>query len=85
MAIIHIDTKDPRSLKALQILAGCDRWSEMSGIPGTFRIPSQAKSYTRYVTAADCCTCIDWMRHQPQACKHMVAVQIHLALRELAS
>jgi hypothetical protein len=86
VAIIHIDTEDPRSLRALQICAAADRWIEVSQPGGwiIYLIPSASQPTRRYAVTAAYCTCEDFKRRH-DACKHMQALILHLALRELAS
>jgi hypothetical protein len=82
MAIIHIDTSDPRDIKALQLCATSSTWTEKS--EGAYLIPSQSRTSFRYTTSEVHCTCPDFQRHEGAPCKHMKAVALYHGFRALA-
>ncbi len=78
MTRIVIDTTDFRDIKALQLAAGAEHWEQLPN--GGFSIRS-SDGLERYRVSEFACTCPDHRRGQ--RCKHMRAVAIHSALREV--
>ena len=77
---ITIATADPRTLRALEVLATADRWTKAhrkeDGRP-FFVIPgSQGRVYW---TDTHDCTCPDYQRRGPAVCKHIIAVRLWTA------
>ena len=76
---IRVSTDDRRSLKALALLAGADRWQKGHTRDGRsfYAVPSQS-SDVLHMTDTRACTCRDFQRRQAP-CKHVLAVRLHLA------
>ncbi len=76
---ITVSTADPRSLKALALLEGADRWQKGHNRDGRsfYAVPSQSGSVL-HMADTRACTCRDYERRQ-QACKHVLAVRLHVA------
>ncbi len=76
---ITVSTADPRSLKALALLEGADRWQKGHTKAGRsfYAVPSQS-STVLHMADTRACTCRDFERRQ-DACKHVLAVRLHVA------
>ena len=83
---ITVSTSDPRSVKALAILADAGQWLKLRTRDGRkyYGVPSQSEPGRFY--AADCygCDCPDFLKRLESGrasfpCKHMLAVQLHCA------
>ena len=76
---ITVSTADPRSLKALALLAGADRWQKGHTRDGRsfYAVPSQSGDVL-HMADTRACTCRDYERRQ-DACKHVLAVRLHVA------
>ena len=76
---ITVSTADPRSLKALALLEGADRWQKGHTRDGRsfYAVPSQSGDVL-HMADTRACTCRDYERRQ-QACKHVLAVRLHVA------
>ena len=83
---ITVSTSDPRSVKALAILADSGQWLKLRTRDGRkyYGVPSQSEPGRFY--AADCygCDCPDFLKRLESGrasfpCKHMLAVQLHCA------
>ena len=82
---ITVSTSDPRSLKALELLAGADRWIRgLRKADGRsfYAVPSQTSSAVYMVDTREC-TCRDFTERR-QPCKHVTAVRLHVARLKLA-
>jgi hypothetical protein len=79
---ITISSQDPRSLKAVEIAANAGQWLKCRGQDGrkAFGVPSQSAAGHYYLTTQASCTCPDAQRHEGMACKHQLAVRLHVAL-----
>ena len=79
---ITISSTDPRSLKAIEIAAGAGQWLKCRGQDGrkAYGVPSQSAAGHYYLTTQTSCTCPDAQRHEGLACKHQLAVRLHVAL-----
>ena len=77
---ITIDTADPRTLRALEVLATSDRWTKAhrkdDGRP-FFVIPGSNGRV--YWTDTHDCTCPDYQHRGPAVCKHIIAVRLWTA------
>jgi len=76
---ITVSTADPRSLKALALLEGADRWQKGHTKDGRsfYAVPSQSGDVL-HMADTRACTCRDFERRQ-EACKHVLAVRLHVA------
>ncbi len=76
---ITVSTTDPRSLKALELLAGADRWQKGHTRDGRsfYAVPSQSGTVL-HMADTRACTCHDFELRQ-EACKHVLAVRLHVA------
>ena len=76
---ITVSTADPRSLKALALLEGADRWQKGHTRDGRsfYAVPSQSGDVL-HMADTRACTCRDFERRQ-QPCKHVLAVRLHVA------
>src|SRR5207248_3601980 len=83
---ITVSTADPRSVKALAILADSGQWLKLRTRDGRkfYGVRSQASPDTIY--AVDCygCDCPDFLKRlecgrASLPCKHVLAVQLHCA------
>ena len=83
---ITVSTSDPRSVKALAILADAGQWLKLRTRDGRkfYGVRSQANPDTVY--SVDCygCSCPDFLKRLESGrasfpCKHMLAVQLHCA------
>ena len=76
---ITVSTADPRSLKALALLEGADRWQKGHTKDGRsfYAVPSQSGTVL-HMADTRACTCRDFERRQ-EACKHVLAVRLHVA------
>ena len=83
---ITVSTADPRSVKALAILADSGQWLKLRTHDGRkyYGVPSQSEPGRFY--AADCygCDCPDFLKRLESGrasfpCKHVLAVQLHCA------
>jgi len=73
---VEVSTTDPRSLKALAVLATADRWTKghrKSDGRSFFVIPG-SRGHT-YYTDQSACTCPD-VRERGSVCKHQLAVRL---------
>ena len=77
---ITVSTADPRSLKALELLAGAERWvrgHRKADGRSFYAVPSQTTDAVYMVDTREC-TCPDFQRRQ-QPCKHVIACRLHVA------
>lgn len=79
---IVIDTKDQRSLRAIEIAAGASQWLKIRRRDGAkfFGVPSQTTPNVYYLVSMISCTCPDAKRSPGLACKHQLAVRLYVAL-----
>jgi hypothetical protein len=79
--VIQVSTTDPRSLKALGILATAAKWTRGHTKDGRsfFSIPSSS-GHIYWVDSREC-TCPDFTNRQ-EACKHILAVRLWIAQEE---
>src|SRR5438045_3412070 len=79
---ITISSEDPRSIKAIQIAVGAGQWLKCRTTDGrkAYGVPSQRVGGHYYLTTQTSCTCPDAQRHEGLACKHQLAVRLHVAL-----
>ncbi len=78
---IEVSTSDPRSLKALAILEGADRWVKghrKADGRSFYSVPSQTSDAVYMVDTREC-TCPDFVQRR-QPCKHVLAVRLHCEL-----
>jgi hypothetical protein len=82
MTMMTISDQDPRSLKAVEIAAGASSWLKCRSRDGqkAYGVPSQCQAGRYYLTTCQRCDCQDAQRHPGQACKHQLAVRLHVAL-----
>jgi hypothetical protein len=82
MTMVMISDEDPRSIRAVQIAAGAAQWLKCHGRDGQklYGIPSCTGSGRYYLVNTIGCDCRDAERHPGQACKHVLAVRLHVAL-----
>jgi SWIM zinc finger len=87
---ITVSTSDPRSVKALAILAGAEQWQRGHTKSGRsfYAIPSQVKAGLFHMADARGCSCRDFQRPWDKRgagssgpCKHMLAVRLFLAVQ----
>lgn len=69
---------DPRDVRALQVAATADQWTELRR--GEFAVPSSDHRRT-YRVSEYSCSCADHLQCGNR-CKHMRGLSIYLALRE---
>ena len=76
--VVTVSPADPRSVRALAVLATADRWTfghrMADGL--AFAIIPASKPGATYFTSAIGCTCPDH-RERGGACKHMTALALH--------
>ncbi len=84
MTITTSDT-DPRSIKAIEIAAGASSWLKCRTIDGqkAYAVPSQRTPAHYHLVDCQRCSCPDYQRRQ-QACKHVLAVRLHVTLARAA-
>jgi predicted nucleic acid-binding Zn finger protein len=78
--VIQVSTSDPRSVKALAILEGADRWTRghrKSDGRSCFVIPSATGAGTYWADVREC-TCPDFTL-RGITCKHITAVRLWVA------
>jgi len=73
---VEVSTTDPRSLKALAVLASADRWTKghRKDDGRSFFVIPGSNGHTYYTDPRDC-TCPD-ARERGVACKHQLAVRL---------
>ena len=78
--VVTLNTKDPRSLKALAIAAEAGQWLKARTRDGrkAYGVPSSKDDGRYYLTTAQTCDCEDFRRRE-LPCKHIQAVHIHCA------
>lgn len=76
-----IDTSDKRTVKAIDIAAEAGQWARIVTADGSrmFGIPSSTDPLHLYLTTRETCSCPSFA-HSGRACKHCLAVQLHLGL-----
>ena len=75
---ITVSATDPRSVKALDVLATFDRWQKgrLKGSGRSFyAVPSSTDPNRLYMVDTRECSCPDFQRRQ-QPCKHVLAVRM---------
>ena len=75
---VTVSATDPRSLKALDVLATFDRWQKghlKSSGRSFYAVPSSTDSNRLYLVDTRACDCPDFVRRQ-QPCKHVLAVRM---------
>lgn len=79
---IEISDQNPRSIKAVQIAAGAGQWLKCRTADGVkaYGIASSCQPGRFYLVTAERCDCQDAQRHPGLACKHILAVRLHVAL-----
>lgn len=79
---ITISSDDPRSIRAIEIAAGAGQWVKcrLAGGRKAYGIPSQRTPGRYYLVTCQCCDCEDARRHASDACKHQLAVRLHVEL-----
>lgn len=79
---ITISAEDQRSIRAIEITAGAGQWLKCHTRDGrkAYGVPSQSKPLTYYLVTQTSCTCPDAQRHPALACKHQLAVRLHVEL-----
>jgi hypothetical protein len=78
--VVTVSTADPRSVKALALLSGADRWQRGRTRDGRsfYAVPSQRTAGLFHMADTRGCSCRDFQRRNV-ACKHMIAVRLHVA------
>jgi hypothetical protein len=81
---ITVSTADPRSIKALALLEGADRWQRGHTKDGRsfFAIPGSEPGLLHMVSTREC-SCADF-RNRGQDCKHILAVRLWVTRNEAA-
>jgi hypothetical protein len=83
---VTISAKDTRSIRAIEIAAGTATWLHIREVGNGrvigYQIPSQSKADGYYVVTQTFCTCFDAKRNPGQACKHQLAVRLHVELEK---
>jgi hypothetical protein len=79
MTTVLLPETDPRGPKAVAIATDAGQWLKCRTRDGrkAYGIRSSADSNQVYFVTRTSCTCYDARRHD---CKHMLAVQLHVAL-----
>jgi SWIM zinc finger len=79
---ITISSQEPRSIKAVEIAAGCGQWLRCRTRHGRklYGVPSQTTPAVCYLVDCQGCTCQDFQRQQRQPCKHVLAVRLYVEL-----
>ena len=75
---VTVSATDPRSLKALDVLARFDRWQKghlKDGNRPFYAVPSSTDPNRLYLVDTRACDCPDFQRRQ-QPCKHVLAVRM---------
>jgi hypothetical protein len=86
-----ISADDPRTIRAIEIAAGADRWLRYRDTDGqeAYGVPSQAERGRRYFVTPWSCDCADFRQNdlpaleqagEPRACKHILAVRLYREL-----
>ena len=75
--VVQVSSTDPRSLKALAILATADRWQRGHTKDGRsfYAVPSQSVPNAYHMADCHACTCKDFERRQTE-CKHRIAARL---------
>ncbi len=81
MMVIHLDTNDARTVKAIQIAAGAAGWAKCHTADGRkmYGVPASGDPLHLYLVTCETCTCDDFRRRE-LACKHVLAVRLHVGL-----
>jgi uncharacterized Zn finger protein len=81
---ITISSRDPRSIKAVEIAAEAGQWLKCRTRDGhkKYAVPSQSAANLYHLADLHTCTCPDFQRRQ-QACKHVLAIRIYALLAQL--
>lgn len=76
-----IDTADSRFAKAVAIADQAGQWLKCRATDGrkAYGVPSQRTAGRYYLTTQTSCTCEDQRRNPALACKHRIAVAVHVA------
>jgi SWIM zinc finger len=85
---VTISADDPRSIRAIEIAAGADRWRRWHTTTGeeAFGVPSQTQPGRSYEVTQSRCDCPDFLRSSvdaspdQRACKHILAVRLYCEL-----
>ena len=75
---VTVSATDPRSLKALDVLASFDRWQRghlKADGRSFYAVPSSTDPHRFYLVDCRECDCSDFQRRQ-QCCKHILAVRM---------
>ena len=80
---VIIDADNPRTIRAIEIASHASEWQAWRTPGGAlgFRIPSQSQPGRRYLVTSDTCDCPDFRNHPEEACKHILAVRLHVELQ----
>jgi len=82
-----IDLADSRTRRAITLAADAGQWLKCRTSPDgrkAYGIPSSRKKHAYYLTTRTSCTCPDQEFTPWRDCKHIVAVNIHVALATAA-
>ena len=77
---IVIDSQDPRSVAALELMTGAGQWGKAHLRDGQkyYAVPSRTQPNVRYLTDTHSCTCPDH-KYRGVECAHILAVRLHVA------
>lgn len=81
--VIHLDTSDSRTVKAIELAATAGQWARCHTANGQkmFGIPSSTDPLHLYLVTMTSCTCPSFA-HSGRDCKHVIACRIFTGLRQ---
>ena len=77
---ITIDSQDPRSVAALELMTQAGQWGKAHLRDGQkfYAVPSRTQPNVRYLVDQYACTCPDH-KYRGVECAHILAVRLHVA------
>ena len=77
---ITIDSQDPRSVPALELMIQAGQWGKAYLRDGQkfYAVPSRTQPNVRYLVDTHSCTCPDH-KYRGVECAHILAVRLHVA------
>ena len=77
---ITIDSQDPRSVAALELMTQAGQWGKAHLRDGqkSYAVPSRTQPNVRYLTDQHACTCPDH-KYRGVECAHILAARLHVA------
>jgi predicted nucleic acid-binding Zn finger protein len=82
MSTVLVSSTDPRGAKAVAIAADAGQWLKCRSNDGrkAYGIPSSTGRGAYHLATRTSCTCKDFLYGRGRDCKHVLAVQLHVAL-----